>query len=358
MEVAASRLEHLARHADRSTLTRRQLFWGLGLASIWGRLSDRLSAQLGPEILYDSDGLIVHKNMDGGDTAQREGWYWFGVWIRQEVLKDPWPVPRKRSFAEVIQLLEPNSDGIFYRHPTLSPWNNPYSKEFGFSRDQLVPLVAAMGVWGLTDPLRRLWNALPQDVLGGTKHTFNGEWKTIFGQKTIFTGDIVGPATINLFRRAWNEDPMPASDHNGPGGETELAANVDIRIASTLNDRDNTGDDLNLVVMLLMAALRFPSKVSAGAAVRYAKNRPVSYGSFLGAYREKYGVDMSVPPNEVKRRLDEGIAPCAANTKAPCGWKTDASRVYGAARWYHRLESGANPQLAELYAPVIRKYLE
>jgi hypothetical protein len=33
--------------------------------------------------------------------------------------------------------------------------------------------------------------------------------------------------------------------------------------------------------------------------------------------------------------MDEGIA---------SGWKTDASRVYGAVRWYHRIEAGANPR--------------
>jgi hypothetical protein len=312
-------------------------------------LGNVAEGQTNPAIMYDDDGLIVHKGMDGGDTAQREGWYWLGVWIRQQILKDPWPVERKLSFPQVIQMLEPKHDGVFYRHPKLKPWNNPYDKEYGFSRDQMVPLVAAMGVWGMTGELRRLWNALPQDVLGGTKHTFNGEWKTILGQKTVYTGDIVGPATINLFRRAWGEDPMPASDRNGPGGEKELYANVDIRLASTLNDRDNTGDDLNLIAMLLMSILRFPSSVSAQAVNVYAKNRPVSYGSFLGAYRKKYGVDLSASPAEVKRRLDEGIK---------SGWTTDASRVYGAVRWYHRLEAGANPQLAELYARIIRKYLE
>lgn len=337
--------------------TRRELLRRSALESSAALLCNPVKAQSSPPIMYGTDGLIIHNGMDGGDTAQREGWYWFGIWIRQQVLKDPWPIPRKLTFPQVIQLLEPKQDGIFYRHPKLKPWNNPFDKTYGFSRDQMLPLVAAMGVWGQTEPLRRLWNALPQDVLGGTKHTFNGEWKTVFGQKTVFTGDIVGPATINLFRRAWNEDPMPASDHNGPGGETELAANVDVRLASTLNDRDNTGDDLNLIVMLLMSILRFPTGVSTGAVNRYAKNRPVSYGSFLGAYRQMIrdkhiaadGVDLKASPSEVKRRLDEGIAG---------GWKTDASRVYGAVRWYHRIESGANPQLAELYQPIIRKYLE
>ena len=124
---------------------------------------------------------------------------------------------------------------------------------------------------------------------------------------------------------------------------------MSIRLASTLNDRDNTGDDLNLIVMLLMAILRFPSSLSGRAVNLYCKNRPVSYGSFLGAYRDKYGVDFSASPTEVKRRFNEGIKN---------GWITDASRVYGAVRWYHRPEVGANPQLAELYRPIIRQYLE
>jgi hypothetical protein len=186
-------------------------------------------------------------------------------------------------------------------------------------------------------------------VIGGTKHTFNGEWKMVFGQRTVFTGDIVGPSAINLFRRAWNEDPLAAGDGNGPGGEAELQANVGLRLKAGLADRDDTGDDLNLIVMLLISILRYKSVVSAQAANWYAKNRPVSYGSFLGAYRQKYGVDLTASSEEVKRRIDQGIA---------AGWKTDASRVFGAVRWYHRAEVGANPALAELYRPIIRAYLE
>src|SRR5260370_3548048 len=37
---------------------------------------------------------------------------------------------------------------------------------------------------------------------------------------------------------------------------------------------------------------------------------------------------------------------------------TILSRVFGALRWYHRAEVGANPAFAELYEPIIRKYLE
>jgi hypothetical protein len=159
----------------------------------------------GPEssLHTDTDGLIVHKNLDGGDTAQREGWYWFGEWIRTNELHLAPAVDRKpMTVSKALDLLEPAKDGVFYRHPKLSPWNNPFSKEFGFSRDQMVPLVATMGAYGMEDRLRRLWNRLPQDPIGGAKHTFNGELKTVLGVKTAYTGDIVGPMTINLFSAA------------------------------------------------------------------------------------------------------------------------------------------------------------
>jgi hypothetical protein len=59
------------------------------------------------EIFYDTDGLIVHRTpegkCDGGDTSQREGWYWLGVWIRQNVPGlVPWATPRKLTFDQVL----------------------------------------------------------------------------------------------------------------------------------------------------------------------------------------------------------------------------------------------------------------
>ena len=76
----------------------------------------------GRDIQCDVNGLIVHRtpdgHADGGDTAQREGWYWLGVWIRQK-LNQPLPNERYVTFQKVITLLEPGKDGVFYRHPTL-----------------------------------------------------------------------------------------------------------------------------------------------------------------------------------------------------------------------------------------------
>ncbi len=147
----------------------------------------------GRDIYCDQYGLIVHKNSDGtfngGDTAQREGWYWLGVWIRQNTPGlEKWTPTRKLSFDQVLALLEPHSDGVFYRHPKQEMYNNPYDKKYGFSRGQLISLVAAMGVWGKHDAIRRLWDALPEDILG--KHSFNGNWRNFLGQDGPNCGDI------------------------------------------------------------------------------------------------------------------------------------------------------------------------
>lgn len=480
------------------------------------------------DIFYDADGLIIHED-GGGDTAQREGWYWLGVWIRQNTPGlEPWTKPRKLNFDQVLKLLEPNGDGVFYRHPKLSPYNNPHDKKFGFSRDQMLPLVAAMGVWGKKAEVRRLWDALPEDALG--KHAFNGNWRNFLGQdgancsdikkrgcdatadcslktdnrdcslktdnrdcslktdntdcslkedtrscgrcilyrpgwplgdggcaqmgndpfceaakgaqnaayaaekaaceagktaknvgykaehdaceagkasqnvlyigehdaceagkaaqnllykgehdaceiaKTttkaacetqkaadqigcfvtnVHSGDLVGPAGVNLFRRAIGENPLiplsgeltlpPSNIGVGSLGESELAVNVGLRMAFASRDRDDTGDDLNLIVSLLLAKLRFPSPISEAATLAY-RSRPHSFGSFLGAYRTQYGTDS----NQQKDRIAEGIR---------SGWQPEVSAPFGAVRWYHRADSGANPLLAELYEPIIRHFI-
>jgi hypothetical protein len=512
--------------------------------------SSAATAQSAREIFYDPDGLIVHHGpngeLDGGDTAQREGWYWLGVWLRQHTAGlRPWPKPRMLNFQQVIALLEPGHDGVFYRHPKLPPWNDPHGKEFGFSRDQMVPLVAAMGVWGMKDEIRRLWDALPEDLLG--KHAFNGNWRNFLGQdgpncgdikkrgcdatadcslkvdtrdcslkvdtrdcslkvdtrdcslqvdtrdcslqvdtrscghdgpfgihfndpiceaakaaqnagyaaakgsceagkaaqnaayaatkgrcetekatqnaayaaekaacegpkaaqnaaykaehdtcefgkaaqnvaykvehdtcelakstskaaceaqKTIdstlcmitnvHSGDLIGPMTVNLFRRAMDESPFlsvsaalplpPVNVVGGVLGESELAVNVGLRLAAASRDRGDTGDDLNLIVMMLMAKLRYPSQLIDEAVTVYAATRPMSYGSYLKAYHAQYGDDA----RDMEHRITVGIA---------SGWRPDKSAPNGAICWYHRPETGANPQLAELYETIVDRFI-
>jgi hypothetical protein len=441
------------------------------------------------EIHFDDDGLIVHgKNAqgqwDGGDTAQREGFYWLGVWIRENILHKPWPYKRSLTFDQVLDLLEQKTngqpDGVFYRHPKIPPYNNPWDKEWGFSRDQMVPLVAAMGVYGKYDALHRLWDALPQDQTG--KHTFNGSWEfgpiPIPGVKGIpgvncddirkqscdlgpcpgqleqqacqasipdpppcmrppdppgcpslfgvtepscklardhlideinlafdacqrsrnaamqplpaarsaclaaskgpceerkfagriacethkrplwvacattnhFTGDPVVFSALNLFRRALNENPMifkvydpPLPAAQGTEGEVELAGGVADRIRQA-QDGNNVGDDLNLIVLLLMSKLRCETPISAAAVRLYARSRPHSYGSYMIQYYAKFGKDTEDILNRIKNS----------------GWRPDpgVSPPLGALRWYNRPSERANPRLAELYAPILEALIK
>ena len=424
-----------------------------------------------------SDGLIVQPNGDAGDTAQREGWYWFGVWIRQYVLNDPWidNPTRRLSFDEVLQKLEPNGDGIFVRAPEFDPTGERNNEHHGFTRDQMIPLVAAMGVWGRTDALQRLWEALPEDILG--KHDFQGHWKNLITGQTwpsdpvrdvdkrdctlqvdtrdcplqvdtrscgfdvcsffgcahfndpfceaakatqnaiyagnkaaceaakaaqnaiyvaakdacevakatqnaiyvaakakcetdkvvdkaflvaqkeagviIFTGDILFPMTYNLFLRAgvfpitfFPATALAVSPVGFELGEANLKAEIGIRNLKASRDRDDVGDDLNDIVMLLMARLRLQTLISRGAILTYA-TRDASFGSYLETYCSKYGpiTDNSILVNRITEGIRNG------------GWQPDVFAPYGAVRWYHRAITGGNPKLATLYQPIINTLL-
>ena len=72
---------------------------------------------------------------------------------------------------------------------------------------------------------------------------------------------------------------------------------------------DRVGNDLNMIVIFLMSAVRKPNRESDAARAFYAKNLGDNYGMFLGAYRDKYGLnwDGTVTPEEMWRRIDTGM---------------------------------------------------
>src|SRR5438445_6971104 len=112
----------LQKEAD--MITRRALLRGT-LVFISGRtlLSQGALAQkrcgsrtrLGSEQIYhDERGLIVQQDCDGGDTAQREGWYWLGTWARaSKEVAQPWAISRQLPFEDVMSQLEIGQSGTF-----------------------------------------------------------------------------------------------------------------------------------------------------------------------------------------------------------------------------------------------------
>lgn len=145
------------------------------------------------ESAYNRAGLIMHDNADFGDTAHREGWYWLGVWSRAREINQPWTdsPPRALSFDDVEKKLEPHQDGVFVRAPGKDPFGRPTdgNENHGMTRDQLVPLIAALSVWGKRDALQRLWYSLPEDILG--KHDFQGHWHDVINNTDSYVVDPV-----------------------------------------------------------------------------------------------------------------------------------------------------------------------
>jgi len=279
-----------------------------------------------PDLAIDQHGLIVQTDGDGGDTAQREGWAWFGSWIREHKLSNPWSIQRCITFDQTMSLLEIDQSGVFRRNP------DKYSEPKDFSRDQSIPIIAAMGLWGDTTRLERFWE------------------RTKVRNYLTQNGEMLRPDGVNLFLRARGVKP-------GIIGDVQLYGGVVSRLAQAA-DLNDVGDDLNLLVILLMAKFRFPATNTGVPGTRteevislYATKRPHSYGSYLQSYRQKFGVDLGASEVEVRKRMDDGI------TK---GWKPDSNcpPVLGALRWYFRAESKGNPELAELYAPIVRKWVQ
>jgi hypothetical protein len=135
--------------------------------------------------------------------------------------------------------------------------------------------------------------------------------------------------------------PLPLVNiGSGTLDEVELGLNVGLRLAAATRDKGDTGDDLNLIVKLLMARRFFPTPLSDAATKLYATSRPYSYGSYLGTYKKTYGEDAT----DIEARVARGI---------DAGWQPDSSPMVGARRWYHRPDTGANPQLAELYESIV-----
>jgi hypothetical protein len=288
-----------------------------------------------PAFHRDKYGLIVQGDGDGGDTAQREGFVWFGLFLRRTKLglEDPSYVDLKLSFQDTISLLEINRSGEFRRHPDPSQGGGRHSDPKNFSRDQQIPIVAALGVWRLREPLERLWEA------------------TLRRGRVCQNGDAVGADHYNLFQRS-----RGAQFEVDPLGELQL-----LGMSGSLMARgpDDVSDDLNHIVALSVSTLVNPTKTARKAIQAYLGNgkgdlpgRPHTCGSYLQRYYDKFGseiTDLGLQTTRIQEWIEQG--PGAVPPDLGC------SPVFGALRWYFRPETGGNPGIAELYRPIVDEYL-
>src|SRR6266571_5109612 len=95
-----------------------------------------------PPLFFDHYGLIVQRDGNGGDTAQREGFGWFGWSLLKRAGIDP-GLDLGLPWEKALGLLEIDSTGEFRRHPDPGP-DGKLNRPDDFSRDQQTAIVAAL----------------------------------------------------------------------------------------------------------------------------------------------------------------------------------------------------------------------
>ena len=166
----------------------------------------------------------------------------------------------------------------------------------------------------------------------------------------------MGPATTNMYRRALGHPPsipdiserssivlppLPAE-----AGELELATDSKVIVAKALaKGSDEVDEDLNHIVTLVMSRVRFPTPESQTALFEYVQLRRYTWGSYFDEFYKRYGNDLTDADNRL-------IAGATVQQ-----WPRTGTPAYGAVRWYHRPSQGANPQLVEVWKPLIDYYL-
>lgn len=266
----------------------------------------------------DAYALIVQQDGDGGDTLQREGMYAFGKWLRYNssnnsvVITEP---PGREDPGKIMNKLEVEP-GVFVRHPDPNKW---YSNPKTTSRDQIVPLIAYCAAYRDYPRLWRLFKNIAKRgmFLQNTKRAGEGHMEFKVPDTMI--------ARLGLFIRAGGWYTAPFYPLLFFTDSIELAGTILNQIPihwEQTNKRFRWKDlrdvdDNNTVIAHLLAAKFKPTPISWLDRRLYAYTRRLNYGN---------------------TRMGE------------------TNPVMGALVWYHRASNRGNPEMAELYRPLVLEY--
>lgn len=266
----------------------------------------------------DAYAIIVQQDGDGGDSLHREGMYAFGKWLRYQQADNTVvivEIPERQDPSKIIDKFE-IEPGIYVRHPDPKRWSsNPDTT----SRDQVVPVIAYCGAY---QDYPRLWRLFMATLKRGffAQNTLDiGEGET----RRKISDTMIGH--LGLFIRAGGYWTLPLYPLLLVTDTIDLIGTVLEMIPvhweennKRLRTRDlGDVDDNNSVIAHLVAVEFKPTPISWLNRQIYALARPLNYGNTV------FG---------------------------------ESNRVMGALSWYHRAEGGGNPEMAELYRPLIEKY--
>lgn len=266
----------------------------------------------------DSYALISQADGDVGDSLHREGMYAFGKWMLYNRVNNTVVIQEIPERTDPIRIMDKFEvqPGVYVRHPDSTRWSaNPDTT----SRDQLVPVLAYCAAYKDYARLGRLFLATLR--------------RGFFAQNLLDIGDNESKRKIpdtmlghlGLFIRAGGEWTMPLYPLLYITDTIDLIGTVIEAIplhweetGKRLRLRDlGDVDDNNTVVAQLMAVKFKPTAIAWLNRQVYSLTRAANYGNtILG----------------------------------------ESNHVMGALSWYHRQEAGGNPEIAELYRPLIEEY--
>jgi hypothetical protein len=259
----------------------------------------------------DKHGLIVQADGDGGDTCQRVGMYYYGRYLtegRPRHLRDEF-------MAEAAQLEVPRQSGIIVRHPYQKDYRPPgrppelptetfRSDPASVSRDQTDPLIIALGAFGEIEYLRRLW----KEFVGRGFRYQNGDVPLL----QSWSGWIRAFGLWYLYPFLWFFD----------------LGLIGSSVVKCMDDDPDHSDDNNHMIRMFQSTDTLATPMSWFARRYWARNRPRTYGSYVGEYHQD-GVTYKYPG--------------------------ESNYVMGAFVWYHRPQNKGNPEIAEVYRDQIAR---
>ena len=207
---------------------------------------------------------------DGGDTAANMGTYYFCHAVMPEHAIN-WPRSTKVYWEIALFSLQRDGLGKFIRHPDRDKW---YSNTKTFSRDQLIPMLCAMGMYQNKKELKAfIWDHLKRGLLfmPNTKRNWayppgHPEWRhdKPWDDKAP---DPTGPeiwAMLIRAMRAWYLYPLL------PVFDLEALLSSIIKVFHREKSRSgHIGDHRNHMLSLMFSSVVYPTPVSYLARLIY-----------------------------------------------------------------------------------------
>ncbi|CAB4200523.1 hypothetical protein UFOVP1351_47 [uncultured Caudovirales phage] len=273
----------------------------------------------------DAFGLPVQADGDNKDQLQRVGMIDLATELHS-ASTDLMALANQCCHALTSNKYLQPMPGVYVRHVGGDPAN--------VSADQLIPVLAAhVARRDVRQVARMAWTCVKR--LGFAQNYKDG----LNGTERTKIPDFMLLRALPLFARA-HACLYPMALVVDALLVLATAASVgpifrDDKLLPTRRSPDDVDDNCIITTLVTCRAV-MPTPLSYMASRLYARLRPWNYG--CTGVRDFASIYPDVPPGHFLEPYKH-------------------SPAYGALRWYHRAEAGGNPEIAELWRPLVRRYL-